>query len=334
MTSEWLRNKPFDLFFILGISSIALISGAIVVKQPDLFYTILTIDLWLLGYHHVIATYTRLGLDINSVKEHKLLITALPLAVIISVALLTYSFGIWLITTIYLYWQWYHYTRQSWGVAQFYRRKSDGRVKDNVNISQILFWSIPVWGIVHRSYQAPDSFINLPIAVFPIPESLYLVVTALGIICFIYWVLSKLLEWVRGELPVAHTLYMTSHFGIFYISYIYISDITFGWLVVNIWHNAQYILFVWLYNNNKFKNGVNEQAKVLSTLSQTKNVWLYFLFCLTLTTAVYYTAESLIATTAALMIFYQSVNFHHYIVDSQIWKARKKPIQSIMGIKN
>ena len=29
-----------------------------------------------------------------------------------------------------------------------------------------------------------------------------------------------------------------------------------GWLVLNIWHNAQYILTVWLFNNNRFKEGM------------------------------------------------------------------------------
>jgi len=28
----------------------------------------------------------------------------------------------------------------------------------------------------------------------------------------------------------------------------------------------------------------------------------------------------------------QAINFHHYIVDSQIWKVRKKPMQATMGV--
>ncbi len=333
MTNEWLRNKPFDMFFILGISAIALFSGALVTKQPDLFYTVLTIDLWLLGYHHVISTYTRIGFNLKSIKEHKFLVTIVPLAVIGSVTILTYSFGIWLITTIYLYWQWYHYTRQSWGVSQFYKSKSNNRDYNNPNLNLILFWSIPLWGIAHRSFQAPDTFIKLPISTIPMPEELYLLIKAIAIISIFIWVISKLIELRKGILPIAHTLYMISHFGIFYISYIYISDITIGWLVVNIWHNAQYILFVWLYNNNKFKKGIAPNEKLISTLSQTKNIVLYFAFCLTITTAIYYTVESIVTSLVALMVVYQSINFHHYIVDSQIWKVRKKPMRDIMGIQ-
>lgn len=334
MTSEWLRSKPFDMFFILGISAVALMSGVIVIKWPDLFYVVLTIDLWFLGYHHVISTYTRIGFNLQSLKEHKYLVTIIPLAVIGSVTVLAYSFGIWLITTIYLYWQWYHYTRQSWGVSRFYKSKSKGRVKENSNLSMVLFWSIPLWGIAHRSFQAPDTFIKLPVSTIPMPEPLYLLIKTIAIISIIVWVLSKLVDWYKGELSIPHTLYMASHFVIFYISYIYISDITIGWLVVNIWHNAQYIIFVWLYNNNRFKNGIDRNEKLISTLSQTKNAGLYFVYCLTITTAIYYMVDSIATSIVALMIIYQSLNFHHYIVDSQIWKVRKKPIREVMGIQS
>jgi hypothetical protein len=40
--------------------------------------------------------------------------------------------------------------------------------------------------------------------------------------------------------------------------------------------------------------------------------------------------------TAALLlpalVIYQSINFHHYIVDSVIWKVRRKPLQTTLGI--
>ena len=31
---------------------------------------------------------------------------------------------------------------------------------------------------------------------------------------------------------------MASHFTIFYVGYLVIEDITHGWLVLNVWHNA------------------------------------------------------------------------------------------------
>jgi len=32
-------------------------------------------------------------------------------------------------------------------------------------------------------------------------------------------------------------------------------------LVLNIWHNAQYVLFVWAFNTNRFKGSLDEKAR-------------------------------------------------------------------------
>ncbi len=42
---------------------------------------------------------------------------------------------------------------------------------------------------------------------------------------------------------------------------------------------------------------------------------------------------SLVAAVVAPILVYQTINFHHYIVDSLIWKVRKKPLQKTMGLK-
>ncbi|NJR71545.1 MAG: alpha/beta fold hydrolase, partial [Synechococcales cyanobacterium CRU_2_2] len=39
-------------------------------------------------------------------------------------AMMAAGLGLWSIVTLYLYWQWFHYTRQSWGISQVYRRKA------------------------------------------------------------------------------------------------------------------------------------------------------------------------------------------------------------------
>ncbi len=79
----------------------------------------------------------------------------------------------------------------------------------------------------------------------------------------------------------------STHFLMFFVGYIVIDDISAGWLTVNIWHNAQYILFVWMFNNNRFKGGIEPQAKFLSYISQTRNYWIYFLVCVGLSTTIY-----------------------------------------------
>ena len=140
---------------------------------------------------------------------------------------------------------------------------------------------------------------------------------------------------------MALTLYMVSHFVIFFVGYLLIEDITHGWLVINVWHNAQYILIVWIYNNNRFKDGIDRHHWLLSLLSQRRilNTIAYFSFCL-LATSLLYGAISLTlnldlfaAIPLAAIFVYQAINFHHYLVDGLIWKVRKKKMQKILGIE-
>ena len=112
ITPGWLRGGVFDLGFIVGIAALALASGALAAYEPRWFTPILVTDLWLLGYHHVVTTFTRLCFDRASLRAHRFLITWLPLIVLAGVAALAAGAGLWVLASVYLYWQWFHYTRQ------------------------------------------------------------------------------------------------------------------------------------------------------------------------------------------------------------------------------
>ena len=62
----WLRGFSFDATYIFGILGIALVSGWFVITNPNLFPAVFVLNGWLLGYHHVVSTYTRLTFDRES----------------------------------------------------------------------------------------------------------------------------------------------------------------------------------------------------------------------------------------------------------------------------
>src|SRR5262245_56396376 len=260
-SAGWLRNAQFDLGFIGAIAGVALLSGFAISVNPSLLVPIMLADLWLLGYHHVVSTFTRLAMDRESFRAHRFIVLYLPFIVLAAVAAMAFGLGLWSIVTLYLYWQWFHYSRQSWGVSQVYRRKAGGIPQDNLTVMQAAFYLVPLWGILHRSYQAPEIYLSMPVKVLPVPGLMVDVVGAAAIASIAWFLVTRLIMWWQGRLPLAHTLYVLSHYTIFYVGYIAIDDITVGWLAVNVWHNAQYILFVWMFNNNRFKGGVNPQAK-------------------------------------------------------------------------
>ena len=329
----WLRIRPFDLFLIVGIAGVALLAGLIAVQRPDLFTNILFFNIWLLGYHHVIATFTRLGFDRESFRNNRFLVLGLPPLVLGGVLLLKYTMGNWVLITAYLYWQWFHYTRQSYGISQVYKRRATGLVVENERLSQLVFYLIPLWGILHRSHQDPDKFLAVAVKVMPVPGIAVYIVGTAAVVAVGWWIVTRARMYWSGNLPLAHTLYMLSHFTIFYVGYIFMDSINFGWLVLNIWHNAQYIAFVWMYNNNRFKGGIDPGAKFLSTISQKRNVWLYFLICLGASTIVYLAIDKAATALPTLVIIYLGINFHHYIVDGVVWKLRKPSVRQTLGIE-
>jgi hypothetical protein len=334
---ELLRGFGFDLTFTAGIGTLAIAIGWIVTTNPELFPALFVINVWLLGYPHVVSTFTRLTFDRDSFGQHRFLITKLPLIVLAGVLVLCAIFGAWILTTVYLYWQWWHYTRQSYGISRLYQRKAG---LDNDLLSKLVIYALPVWGILHRSYQRPDTFLFAEVKVIPVPLWMVVAAGVVTIAVVAWWAAQTVYASFNGGLPLAHALYVCSHLIIFSVGYLAIDNLNHGWLVLNVWHNCQYILTVWLFNQNRFKGGIDKQHRFLSYLSQRRNLPLYFGVCLIISTLIYSGLNSSLrwvtlvtATSLPLVaIVFQAINFHHYLVDAVIWKVRNKPVRENFGI--
>jgi hypothetical protein len=339
--ASWLRNPQFDLVFIVGVPALALGSGILVISDPGLFPIVLFLDLWLLGYHHVISTYSRIAFDAKSFEDNKFLVVVLPVIVAVCVGTALLLIGMWTLVSVYLYWQWWHYTRQSYGISRIYARKSGVDVSKD-QLTTALVYTVPTVGILYRSYQAPAEFLFLELKTFPVP---YWMVFAVGLaagIIFVAWIAQQVRRAITGNLRGVHVLYVLSHVAIFSIGYLAVTEINYGWLILNIWHNAQYILLVWFYNNNRFKNGIDNEHWLISQLSQRRNVVYYFAFSLGISTILYWVlsnfltliSTSLVVSSAVtILTVYQIINFHHYIVDSRIWKVRKPILKQNLGLE-
>jgi hypothetical protein len=332
-TFGWLRNRRFDLLLVVGVTTLALGSGALVWWRPSWFPIVLMLDLWLLGYHHVASTFTRLAFDKESFREHRFLVLGLPWLVAVGVIAGALWAGPWLLATTYLYWQWFHYTRQSYGIERAYRARATGAVVGDPRLARAALYLLPLWGILHRSHQEPETFLGMPLKVLPVPSWLVPVAAAAAIATIVLWAAQVVRSLASGARLQAHSVYFLSHFAVFYAAYVGFASLDVGWLVVNVWHNAQYILFVWHFNNRRFRGGVEPGARLLSALSQTRNMIWYVVTVLGLSTVAYFGVDRLATlleartTLPVILIVYQALNFHHYVVDGVIWKLRKKALR-------
>lgn len=158
-------------------------------------------------------------------------------------------------------------------------------------------------------------------------------IVALSELPAVFWIYTRVQAYRRGELAVGHTLFMLSHVLIFLFSYVVIEDLNAGWLLVNVWHNVQYLAFVWLYNRRRFAGGIAPDSRALSWLTQPGygRAVLYYLACLALATPAYYlllkfgdgvdrVLHNTVLPTALLISL--SFTLHHYLVDGVIWKRK------------
>ena len=72
----------------------------------------------------------------------------------------------------------------------------------------------------------------------------------------------------RGTLDPLYAGFVLSHVAIFLVAYIAIEDVNTGWLAINVWHNFQYVLVVWMMNTKKYAGGIDPAARFLSRISQ------------------------------------------------------------------
>ena len=334
--SKRLDGRTFDGALIGGVFAMAMLTALAMAFAPSLFGAILVADLWLLGYHHVIGTFARVGFETDGFKRYRALFTWVPVAVIVAVAALALGVGAWTLPSIYLYWQWWHYTRQSYGVAQLYRLKT-GDPERSLREMMAIVYLLPLTGILYRSYQGPAEFLGVELKVIPVGPELVTAAAVASVATLGLYAFRQLGALRDGTFSLPYNAFLASHLIVFGIAYFTMS-IDHGWLVVNVWHNSQYLLMVWLFNNKQFKDQILPERPLASKLSNRKHIALFFGATLAVSTVAYFvlgvTAGLLTSSAFPLALMaYQAINYHHYIVDTFIWKSRRPKVREELGLQ-
>ncbi len=323
--SGWLRNPTFDLGLIVGVLALAIALGCVALVRPELLPWVLAADLWLLAYPHVASTFTRIAFDRKGVRAHRFLLFGLPPIVLAATAGATWLGGVIALNTIYFHWQAWHYTRQSYGIARAYDRSARARANDR--LTTFVIFAFPVWGLLHRAHQHPGAFYGAPLYSPPVPKEIVVASALVALTAFAAWTIRRLRAPADAPSDVGHGLFVVSHVAITVVSYIVVTDVTKGWLFINIWHNAQYLVFVWAQNAKRFRGGVDPERAFLSRLSQRENAAAYVLVCAGIGIAFYFalgqaTSRLSWQVIPLFLVCHQAVNFHHYLVDAVIWRRR------------
>ncbi len=310
---------------------VALSAGALASLSAPMMLAVLYIDIWLFANPHLIATYTRIRQISPSIKTHWVLIFAAPVLIAAGLTVIALAYEATGLLALYFVLQAFHVTRQSYGIA----RRCDRRLQAPYQrLPYFLIYIFPAWGYLHRSAQAPDSFLGYPIWLPPVPQELAFAIGIVAVVGALFW-FARL--WHCRSAEQENSLFnrfVFSHLLVSLVSYILVSDITLGWLVVNVWHNTQYLMFVYRQRRSDIKEGTNA-GELKNTLASRKSLieilkrpTVFFSGCLVLGAIFYVVAdrigESLLwLGFPTVLIAHLILNFHHYLADGFIWKRRR-----------
>jgi hypothetical protein len=320
----WLKDSRFDLTLIFGVTAVACAMGGAAAISPSLFIPLLAVHTWCFSFHHVVITFSRVAGLPEDRRRHRFLLRAPPLAFALVFAVGQFG-GIGVLNTGYFFLQWFHSVRQSWGIAQHYRRAAGG-ISDDA-LPELTLWSVPVVGFLHRCWQQPERFFWMEVHLPRVPGA-FVVAAGAGAAALV-----ALFFWRRrARLGEPHTLYMATHFLVFALGYLVLDDLMAGWLLVNVWHAAQYLAYVWMRDRERFAGGVRPEARLLSWLAQPRRALLYFGASLAVASSLFaiiygITRRIDLALDGRLvslgLVVALGINLHHYLVDAVIWRRRR-----------
>ncbi|MDQ0607574.1 hypothetical protein QFZ83_001745 [Variovorax sp. W1I1] len=310
---------------------VALSAGALASLSAPMMLAVLYIDIWLFANPHLIATYTRIRQISPSIKTHWILIFAAPVLIAAGLTIIALAYEAAGLLALYFVLQAFHVTRQSYGIA----RRCDRRLQvPYQGLPYFLIYIFPIWGYLHRSAQAPDSFLGYPIWLPPVPQELASAIEIVAIVGALIWS-ARLWHCRRAEKENSlFNSFLFSHLLISLVSYILINDITLGWLVVNVWHNIQYLVFVYRQQRSDIKKR-NNTGELTSTATPRKSLigilkrpTIFFSGCLVFGAIFYVVADKIGESLLWLgfptvLIAHLIFNFHHYLADGFIWKRRR-----------
>lgn len=319
-------HPRFEWVFIFGTLVAALVFGGVAAISPTWLIVAVLFDIWLFANPHVVATYARIGTRATDIKRHWFLIFLLPVIVFVGVVTTALAYEVAGLFTLYFIAQTYHITRQSYGIARALKRVESSPFCPD-RLAEGLIYLFPVWGLLARCADAPQAFLGYPIQLPLVPAQAADMAGLVASACGVWWLQRQYRRVLAGESNWRHDGFVLSHVCVSLVAYIWIADITVGWLVVNVWHNLQYLFFVWLQNLRRDRQGKGSVSPEADLIALWKSAAKYGCLCLVLGAALYQAVDwagmqLLWLGLPMVLIAHFTVNFHHYLADGVIWKRR------------
>lgn len=251
---------------------------------PTSFNVLFLINIWVFSLPHTFATLTR-----SDRRSPNHLLLTMGLLILFTIAVMTFAntSGLVLLYSLYFYWQQFHYGKQNLGIAGW-------EVGEKVSVlDQVFYLSIVALSLCGLLGNGAQGFFGYTLYFpFNLQFSKIALFASISLLTVLYI-----------QLKPKHLRPAIEHSLIFSLSYLYSEHFVLGWLLLNVFHNLQYLKFMKDYE--KKTSYLIAPALLTGLLFLTQfhmfNNLILFSLPLSLTTML-------------------ALNFTHYTLDSLIWK--------------
>jgi hypothetical protein len=263
---------------------------ALIIYQmfPASFETLFLINIWFFSLPHTFSTITRS--DRRTLKA-----SGGALGLMIGFLLLVVVFSAWigvvLLYSCYFYWQQFHYGKQNFGLA-VWEQKQGGSVWDRA-----FYLSVVAVALAGLLGQGSQSFFGYLLS-SPFPWNLPLLWA---------WGLIGLLTSVYIIYRPSNYCHALSHSLIFSMAYLSTEHFALGWLLLNIFHNLQYLAFMQDF-----------EKKWRFLIPPAIATFLFYLL-----QSFYFPSYMLFSLPLGLAVML-ALNFTHYTLDGVIWRLSSR----------
>ncbi len=255
---------------------------------PQFLWLWFTLNIWILSVPHTFSTLTR-----SDRRERGAIFKTIFIFMSLfgSVLLVSHFINFVLIFSFYFFWQQFHYSKQNFGIARYGKHVHKAELVDHC-----FFLLVPLISVLGLFSSGPQVFfsylINSPFS-FSISRSQALILNLILLVSY--------LGFRRKVMQPA-----LQHVALFSMAYLGIESFAVGWLCLNVFHNLQYLKFMF-----RFENRIQ-----------------FLILPLMLSLALY----GLEASAMVGFSFILALNFTHYVLDGIIWRRRAVEISSLSSL--
>ncbi len=332
-----LRENFYLIFLSMGGLGLLLFLPAYFLLQKGIidYKSLLLFEGIFFASPHLFSSYFRAYTDSEEIKRYTIYTAYLPIVLFLILFSYIYFYGLntlWIIGSIYFYWQWWHHARQSFGLGRQYQKQSNFTLNNlDLSLNDYALWSTAILGILLKSSLADNHYEGIPIKTFVLPNIVFYIFIFLIIFYLLFYTARQVYLHTNQKIIQSNFLIHLILQSIVFIWLFGLLPTDIGIIGASFWHCTQYITFVKNHQKHKALNQLIKNPFWYNLFAK-ENWFIYLgiLFIFSCLLPILKFNLSNLEINGLALAFSLSLTFHHYLLDGILWT--KNEIKWSLGL--